>query len=156
MKKSRKSWDKMFRRINELSGEVVGTLDQGTAVWRLSQQIRGLVRERRNVLVEIGKKVYVLHQAGKVRNPDVLSDCTRIDDLGERIEALRKEIEALRQAGQEMKLDVEVDASQPLTDDPAPTAASASGHCAAAAAPEAPSPEAPPASAEPQTPAADE
>jgi len=91
----------------EIMGE--GLRRQG-AMQKLAARIRGLNRERSQLIRSIGKKVYSLHTHGKVRNQDVLSDCLRIDETAQEIESLRDQIEDLRRqaaAGEELVVHIE-------------------------------------------------
>jgi len=76
--------------VNDWWGEV-------NAINERRAEVRDLARERDKTLVEMGTKVYTLHRHGKVQNKDLLSDCERIDDIGERIERLEHEIAELKQ-----------------------------------------------------------
>jgi len=77
-------------------------------------QIRELVRERRQVLTDMGNKVYALHRKGKVQNRDLLADCGRIDRIGEDIARLEREIEELRRRAAEEPGKVEVGDEAPV------------------------------------------
>jgi len=71
-------------------------IDRQAAMQRLTQQRRALLRERDELLLGVGKKVYTLHVRGKVRNRDVLADCRKIDELREQIKRLLAEMDAIR------------------------------------------------------------
>ena len=66
----------------------------------------------------VGKKVYSLHTRGKVRNKDVLSDCVRVDEIGQEIETIHQQIEETRrQAAASEELVVEIEDEAPLTEE---------------------------------------
>jgi len=80
------------------------------AMQKLAARIRALNRERSQLVRTVGKKVYSLHTRGQVRNQDVLSDCLRIDETAQEIEALQDQIEDLRRqaaAGEELVVHIE-------------------------------------------------
>jgi len=88
------------------------------ATQKLAARIRGVNRERSQLIRSIGKKVYSLHTRGQVSNQDVLSDCLRIDETAQEIEGLRDQIEDLRRraaAGEELVVDIEDEG--PLTEE---------------------------------------
>ncbi len=80
-------------------------------------RIRELARERQQLLVEMGNKVYALHRRGKVQNRDLLADCSRIDRIGEDIARLQQEIEELRRKAAEEPGAIEVNDETPIVDD---------------------------------------
>lgn len=119
--------------FGQQSGEIFGRVIRGSRHWvgviteslgrqgtmqKLAGQIRGLKRARSEVIRTIGTKVYSLHTRGKVRNRDVLSDCRRIDEIGQEIETLQQQIEEMRRqaaAGEELVVEIEDEA--PLTEE---------------------------------------
>ena len=102
---------------HSVEGMAEGLRRQG-AMQKLAARIRVLNRERSQLVRTVGKKVYSLHTRGQVRNQDVLSDCLRIDETAQEIEALQDQIEDLRRqavAGEELVVDIEDET--PLTED---------------------------------------
>lgn len=78
-------------------------------------EVRDLSRERENLLVEMGTKVYTLHRRDKVQNKDLLSDCERIDEIAAKIERLEDEIaEIKRKKAQAEPKPVEVSDEAPV------------------------------------------
>lgn len=75
--------------------ETLNTLQQKRA------EIRRLARERQQLLIDMGNKVYTLHRKGKVQNRDLRSDCERIDQISADIARLEQEIEELKRAREE-------------------------------------------------------
>lgn len=61
-------------------------------------QIRRLARERKQLLFDMGAKVYTLHRRGRVQNRDLLADCERIDTIAEEIRRLELEIAEIQRA----------------------------------------------------------
>ena len=106
-------------RGSKHSVEVIAeSMRRQAAMQKLAARIRTLNRERSQLIRSIGKKVYSLHTRGQVRNQDVLSDCLRIDETAQEIEALQDQIEDLRRqaaAGEELVVDIEDET--PLTED---------------------------------------
>ena len=86
-------------------------LDRQSRVQLLKNQVRSLARERHDLVITIGKKVYALHARGKVKNRDVLSDCLRLDQIRAEIEDLKRKIEEIRLAslGEMAPVDLEDD-----------------------------------------------
>ncbi len=70
--------------------------EEKSAIAARTGQIRRLTRRQREVIGEMGTKVYSLHKRGKVRNRDLLADCERIDEINAEIERLKGEIEEIR------------------------------------------------------------
>lgn len=99
-------------------GVIAESLDRQASIQKLAARIRALNRERSDVITSIGKKVYSLHTRGKVRNRDVLSDCLRIDEMGQQVEDLQQQIEELRrQATAAEELVVELEDEAPVTEE---------------------------------------
>ena len=114
--------DRLFRRSRESVETLAETLDRQAVIQRLAGQARGLVRERNQLLLAVGKKVYTLHLRGKVKNRDVLGDCRQIDQIRARIERLQEQIEEIRRQGaEEPELPIVLD-DEELGDDEAPSA----------------------------------
>ena len=80
-------------------------------------EIRDLARERRQLLIDMGNKVYALHRRGKVQNRDLLADCDRMDRIGEDIARLEREIEDLKRRAAEEPGAVEVGDEAPVVGD---------------------------------------
>lgn len=115
---SREVLDRVVRGSRHSVGAIGKSLDRQAAMQRLAARIRGLNRERSELVRTIGKKVYSLHTRGKVRNRDVLSDCLRIDETGQEIEALQQQIEELRRQGAASEeLVVEIEDETPVTEE---------------------------------------
>lgn len=73
-------------------------------------EIHRLARERQQLLVDMGAKVYTLHRKGKVQNRDLLVDCERIDGIAEEIKRLELEIAEIKRAqggGREVEIEDE-------------------------------------------------
>ncbi len=103
-----------FGPVVRVSKRSMGAMAEGlrrqAAMQKLAGRIRALNRERSRLVRTIGKKVYSLHTRGKVDNQDVLSDCLRIDETGQEIEALHERMEGLRRqaaAGEQLVVDIE-------------------------------------------------
>ncbi len=92
---------RLFRRGRHGVETLSESLDRQARIQRLAGQARALVRERNNLVTTIGKKVYALHNRGKVKNRDVLGDCLRIDQIRAEIEDLKRKIEEIRLAAVE-------------------------------------------------------
>jgi len=75
--------------------------DEKSAIQKRAAQMRKLNRQRREVTVRIGSKVYTLHRRGKVRNRDLLADCRKIDEADAEIERLKAEIEEIQKRKQQ-------------------------------------------------------
>ncbi|HEY3396427.1 MAG TPA: hypothetical protein VGM19_02110 [Armatimonadota bacterium] len=98
-------WEQLRRFLASLfsSGKqgvetLAESIDRQAAIQRLAAQGRGLARERNELLLTIGRKVYSLHQRGKVKNRDVMADCKRLDLIGEELHELKHQIEEIRLA----------------------------------------------------------
>ncbi len=116
---TRQIYDRLLCGSKHSAEVVAESLRRRAAMQKLAARIRGLNRERSRLIRSIGKKVYSLHTRGQVRNRDVLSDCVRIDEAGQEIEALQEQIEELRReavAGEELVVKVEDEA--PVTEEP--------------------------------------
>lgn len=94
----RQFFARLFSRGRHGMETVAETLDRQAKIQRLAGQVRTLARERNNLVVTIGKKVYALHTRGKVKNRDVLADCKRIDAIRDEIADLKRQIEEIRLA----------------------------------------------------------
>jgi hypothetical protein len=104
---------RLFRRGQHGVETMREDLDRRTRIQRLVAQARGLARERNALVTTLGKKVYALHQRGKIKNRDVLSDCLRLDEIRTEIEALKRKIEEIRLAdmGEMPPVDLEDDSA---------------------------------------------
>ncbi len=110
---TREFWDRLLRGGKQSGGVIAERLCRRATMQKVAARIRGLNRERSQLISTIGKKVYSLHTRGKVQNRDVLSDCLRIDEAGQEIEALQQQMEELRReaaAGEELVVDIEDEA----------------------------------------------
>ncbi len=117
------------RIVNQLSRQVSTWLrdsSEGASDWwdtknsvqKRFSMIRGLIAQRREITGGIGAKVYTLHRKGKVRNSDLLADCQKLDDIGDRIEQLKLEIEELRDKERGITAeDVELSDESPVVDE---------------------------------------
>ncbi len=102
----------------EATGAVSEWWDEVNAINRRRGEIRALGHEREQTLVEMGTKVYTLHRHGKVQNRDLLTDCERIDEIGERIDRLEHEIAELKRRSDEAgPREVEVSDDSPVVAD---------------------------------------
>ncbi len=115
---TREIYDRLLCGSKHSAGVIAENLRRRAAMQKLAAGIRGLNRERSQLIRSIGKKVYSLHTRGQVRNRDVLSDCLRIDEAGQEIEALQEQIEELRrEAGGGEELVVEIEDEAPVTEE---------------------------------------
>ena len=115
---TRQIYDRLLCGSKHSAGAIAESVRRRAGMQKLAASIRGLNRERSRLIRSIGKKVYSLHGRGQVRNRDVLSDCLRIDEAGQEIEALQEQIEELRReavAGEELVVEVEDEA--PVTEE---------------------------------------
>jgi len=107
-----------FRGSRERVSGLAGTIDRQAGMRKLAAQIGLLRRERRQLLLTMGRKAYSLHTRGKVRNRDILEDCLRIDEIEADISGLQDHIEQIRrQAGPEDDLIVELEDETPVADE---------------------------------------
>ncbi len=112
--------DRVFRGSKHSVAVITESIDRQATIQKLASRMRGLERERHDLISTIGKKVYSLHQRGKVRNRDVLNDCVRIDEIGQQLEDLQQQIEQIRrQAATEEEIVVEIEDEESLTDEEA-------------------------------------
>lgn len=114
----RETFSRLFQGSKHSVAVIAESLDRQATVQKLAARIRGLTHERSELIRTIGKKVYSLHTRGKVRNRDVLSDCLRIDEIGQEIEDGQEQIEELRRqaiAGEELVVEIEDEA--PVTEE---------------------------------------
>lgn len=149
---------RLFRSSKHGMETLAETLDRQAAIQRLAAQARALSRERNQLVVTIGKKVYALHRRGKVKNRDVLADCKRIDEIRDEIEKLKAQIEEIRRkaAGDLGEAELEDDsflAEEEAAEAGEPGAAPAEAIAEAPPGPEAAEPEPPPAAEPEPTPA---
>ncbi|MGM0494433.1 MAG: hypothetical protein ACQER1_15990 [Armatimonadota bacterium] len=110
------------KNVSKLAQEATGAVtewwDEVNAINARRAEVRDLAREREKTLVEMGTKVYTLHRHGKVQNKDLLGDCERIDEIGERIDRLEHEIAELkRKADEAGPREVEVSDDSPVVAD---------------------------------------
>jgi len=91
--------------VRENSDSATGWWEAKSAIQSRQSQIRRLIRQRNETTMGIGSKVYTLHKRGKVRNRDLVADCDRLDQIGERIEELKHEIEELRDRERGLRAD---------------------------------------------------
>ncbi len=107
-----------FRGGRERVSGLAGTIDRQAGIRKLAAQIGLLRRERRQLLLTMGKKAYSLHTRGKVRNRDILEDCLRIDEIEAEVSEFQDRIEQIRrQAGPEEELVVELEDEQPVAEE---------------------------------------
>ncbi len=107
-----------FRGSKERVSGLAGTIDRQASIRKLTAQIGLVRRERRQLLLTMGKKAYSLHTRGKVRNRDILEDCLRIDEIEAEISEFQDRIEQIRrQAGPEEDLLVELEDEQPVVEE---------------------------------------
>ncbi len=118
----RQTADRIFRGSKHSVAVITESIDRQATIQKLASGMRGLERERHDLISTIGKKVYSLHQRGKVRNRDVLNDCVRIDEIGQQMEDLQQQIEQIRRlAATEEEIVVELEDEESLTDEEAAT-----------------------------------
>lgn len=109
----------MNRRVSRWAQETSTAINEWweevNAIQERRNAIREMARERRKLLVELGTKVYSLHRKGKVLNRDLLRDCERIDEIGETVERLEREIAELKRSKSvEPPTEVEVEDETPV------------------------------------------
>ncbi len=109
----------MNRRVSRWAQETSTAINEWweevNAIQERRNEIREMARERRKLLVELGTKVYSLHRKGKVLNRDLLRDCERIDEIGETVERLEREIAELKRSKSvEPPTEVEVEDETPV------------------------------------------
>ena len=114
----RQSLSPLVRGSRHWAGTMAESLRRQVTMQKLAVRIRALNHERSELVRAVGKKVYSLHTRGKVRNRDVLSDCRRIDEAGQEIDALRQQLEEVRfQAAAGEQLVVEIEDEVPLAEE---------------------------------------
>ncbi len=92
--------------------------DEKSAIQKRAAQMRKLNRQRREVTVRIGSKVYTLHRRGKVRNRDLLADCQKIDEVDAEMERLKGEIEEIKRRKQQAAAEpAELEDDAPVVDE---------------------------------------
>ncbi len=147
----KKAGASLFQRGRKGVDTLAVAIDQRAEIARLAAVVRRLNGERDDRVTQIGKKVYSLHVRDKVANPDIASDCRRIDEINAEIAALREQIDRLRHAAAADTVVVELVDETPLGGE---TAAAPAGSAAPApAAPEAPVAPPPPPPPPPAAPA---
>jgi len=115
---ARQTLGRVFQGSKRSVEVIAAGIDRQATIQKLTGQIRALERERSQLIITIGKKVYSLHTRGKVRNRDVLRDCVRIDEAGQQIEQCQQQIEQIRrQAAAGEELVVEIEDEEPVTDE---------------------------------------
>jgi len=115
---ARQTLGRVFQGSKRSVEVIAAGIDRQATIQKLTGQIRGLERERSQLVITIGKKVYSLHTRGKVRNRDVLRDCVRIDETGQQIEQCQQQIEQIRrQAVPSEELVVEIEDEEPVTNE---------------------------------------
>jgi len=115
---ARQTLGRVFQGSKRSVEVIAAGIDRQATIQKLAGQIRALERERSQLIITIGKKVYSLHTRGKVRNRDVLRDCVRIDETGQQIEQGQQQIEQIRrQAVPSEELVVEIEDEEPVTDE---------------------------------------
>ena len=77
-------------------GSLSTRLKVAARVSALRFQINQLAVKRREVLREIGERVFELYKRGKVGNPDVLELCKRVEEIEAEIAEREREIERVR------------------------------------------------------------
>ncbi|MFP4250797.1 MAG: hypothetical protein ACLFU7_14140 [Armatimonadota bacterium] len=110
------------KNVSKLAQEATGAVsewwDEVNAINARRAEVRDLAREREKTLVDMGTKVYTLHRHGKVQNKDLLGDCERIDEIGERIDRLEHEIAELKRKSDEAgPSEVEISDESPVVAD---------------------------------------
>lgn len=106
--------------------ELTSALSTQRQIRGLQRQITDLVRERDQIMMDIGAKVYALHGRGKVRNADIIPLCERISEISKRIEVLNARLRELAQPKPrglmaEPDLTDEAELGAEAEDEPAPT-----------------------------------
>ncbi|MGD9497631.1 MAG: hypothetical protein AB7Y46_15120 [Armatimonadota bacterium] len=88
--------------------------EEVNALQERRSRIRALSRERHQLLLDIGNKVYTLHRKAKVQNRDLLADCERIDRIGADIAQLEREIEEIKRARAAQPREIEIEDQSPV------------------------------------------
>lgn len=105
------------KAAQEATGAVSEWWNEVNAINSRRAEVRDLSREREEALVEMGTKVYTLHRHGKVQNRDLLTDCERVDEIGERIDRLEREIAEIKRRSEQKPREVEISDDSPVVAD---------------------------------------
>jgi len=68
-----------------------------TTAWdvrALRKRVSALANARVEVLADMGRTVFALHEKGKIRNADLVRDCQRVTQINDQIAELNRQIEA--------------------------------------------------------------
>jgi len=80
--------------IAEMLSSLRQTWSTAWDVRALRKRVAALADARTEVLADIGRTVYALHEKGKVKNADLVRDCQRVGQINEQIAELNRQIEA--------------------------------------------------------------
>ncbi len=81
---------------------------------QLRNQRHALVRQRNRLFLQMGAKVYSLHQRDKVKNADLLALCKQADERVAKIEELVEQIEAAQREFDALEEIPEIESDEPL------------------------------------------
>lgn len=110
-----KSVNRRVSRWARHTGEIVSQWwEDVSALQERRNEIHRLARERQQLLIDMGAKVYTLHRRGKVQNRDLLADCERIDRIAEDIKRLEREIAEIKHAQSVGPREVELKDDSPV------------------------------------------
>jgi len=110
-----KSVNRRVSRWARHTGEIVSQWwEDVSALQDRRNEVHRLARERQQLLIDMGAKVYTLHRKGKVQNRDLLADCGRIDAIAEDIKRLELEIVEIKRAQAGDRREVEVEDESPV------------------------------------------
>lgn len=107
----------LFRRGRKRVDIIAVAIDKRSEMSKAAAAIRKANRERDDLVVEIGKKVYSLHTRGKVTNKDVLGDCEHIDEINAEVAGLRDKIEEIRRGLADKGITVELEDASELSEE---------------------------------------
>lgn len=110
-----KSVNRRLSRWARHTGAIVSRWwEDVSALQERRNEIRRLARERQQLLMDMGAKVYTLHRRGKVQNRDLLADCERIDGIAAEIARLEREIAQIKRAQSVEPREVEIEDDSPV------------------------------------------
>lgn len=110
-----KSANRRLSRWARHTGAIVSRWwEDVSALQERRNEIRRLARERQQLLMDMGAKVYTLHRKGKVQNRDLRADCERIDAIAAEIARLEREIAQIKRAQSVEPREVELEDDAPV------------------------------------------
>jgi hypothetical protein len=112
----------VFKRSAKGVDAVASVIDEQAELGRLGLESRRKNRERDDLVMAIGRKVYTLYTLGKVSNAELVADCQAVDRVSEEVAALQGRIDAIRRGSSDPAVVVEVADASPVSDQaPAPS-----------------------------------